>query len=95
MPSPTWDEYLSEASQYLSLARRALETGAALPDPPRHPDSTVPQDRQDECRQLALGYDQLSIEVSTHMANIEERLAVMTRITHLGRSLAQFVDTPL
>ncbi|HEV3188518.1 MAG TPA: hypothetical protein VGZ04_10815 [Acidimicrobiales bacterium] len=95
MAAPTWDEYLSETAEFLTLARRALDVGSAVPDPPTHPVGAVPDDRLDECRRLVLGIEQLSSEVGGRMAQIEKRLAAMPRIAHQGRNLPYFIDTPL
>jgi hypothetical protein len=93
--SPTWDEYLAEATAHLSAVRAAAESGTAPPTPPELPDGPIPDHRRDEALRLASGYDQLAAEVATHMALIEQlRPASMRRGPHQEHQPAHFIDTP-
>jgi len=95
MPSPTWDEYLAEASKHLAAARQACETGGAAPAPPERPSDPIPDGCLDEAHQLALGYDQLAADVAARMASIERRLSPAWRSPHQDVRPPAFVDTSL
>jgi hypothetical protein len=89
MADDTWADYLEAASEHLRAARRAVEQGAASPDPPRHPAGTLPDELQPEVRRLALAYDQLALEVATRMADMQCHLTP-PRVE--AQSLPHYVD---
>jgi len=75
MGADSWSEYLEAATEHLRATRRAVELGAASPEPPAHPEEPLPDELQSQARRLALAYDQLALEVATRMTEIERRLA--------------------
>jgi hypothetical protein len=75
MGTESWAEYLEAATEHLRATRRAVELGAASPEPPAHPAEPLPGELQPQARRLALAYDQLALEVATRMTEIEGRLA--------------------
>ena len=96
MSSPTWDEYLAEASAHLAALRKAAEQGAAPPAPPERPEDPIPHDRQAKAQRLAVGYDQLAVEVVSMMRSIEQRRQSSARRNpHKEQGPARYVDTPL
>jgi hypothetical protein len=75
MADDSWPEYLEAAAEHLHATRQAVEHGATSPEPPAHPVGPLPEELAPRAQRLALAYDQLALEVSTHMAQIECRLA--------------------
>ncbi len=75
MADDRWTEYLEAASEHLRATRRAVEQGAASPEPPGHPAGVLPDDLEPQVRRLALAYDQLALEVATRMADVQCHLA--------------------
>ncbi len=95
MPPPTWDEYLAEASAHLSAVRRAAEWGTPPPPGPARPEGPIPEHRRREAQRLALGYDQLAVEVVARMSAIElRRPNAGGRNPHREQPPAHFFDTP-
>jgi hypothetical protein len=95
MSLPTWDEYLAEATVHLAASRRATELGLTAPDPPRRPEGHLPDHRREAAARLAVGYDQLAVEVATRMASIEQRRSSLPdRNPHRELRPAHFIDTP-
>jgi hypothetical protein len=96
MPSPTWDEYLADASAHLAALRRAAERGVEPPGPLDHPVGPIPVERQAEAQRLAVGYDQLAVEVVSLMSMIEQRRFPSTRRNpHQEQGPARYIDTPV
>ena len=92
--SPTWSEYLAEASEHLAAARRATEIGATLPTPPTRPEGVMPEDARDQVELLRLGYDQLAAEVASRMDVLSQAVAQSQRRSPHGEMApARFVDT--
>jgi hypothetical protein len=96
MPSPTWDEYLEDASAHLGTVRLAVERGDPPPTPPGRPDGVVPDDCRDRAQRLALGYDQLTVEVVARLANLAQRgSASVRRSPHHEPRPARYIDIPV
>jgi hypothetical protein len=91
--SPTWAEYLAEATAYLARLRRCADLGSAPPLPPARPDGDMPADREFEARRLAHEYDQLSEQVTTRLTELVRRSGSMTR-PRPSPPPAFYVDTP-
>jgi hypothetical protein len=95
MSTPTWDEYLAEAAAHLAAVRRAAEWGAPPPSGPLRPEGPIPEHRRSEAQRLAVGYDQLAVEVATRMSAIESRRqSGVGRNPHRERPPAHFFDAP-
>lgn len=93
MPSPTWAEYLAEASTHLAAARRSVEVGGAPPSPPHRPDQPIPDESRPEAQRLAEAYEQLASEVRLRLSDLDRCTGTARR----SRSLpppARYVDTP-
>jgi hypothetical protein len=96
MSPPTWDEYLAEASAHLAAVRASSELGASPPNPPARPEGPPPEDRLDQVRSLAMGYDQLALEVLTRMQVIDQRrLISQSKNPHQELLPARFINTPI
>jgi hypothetical protein len=55
----------------------------------------MPERCRSETQRLAMGYDQLALEVATRMSVIEQRRHVASgRSPHAGLAPARFIDTP-
>ncbi|HTU38421.1 MAG TPA: hypothetical protein VMF35_10400 [Acidimicrobiales bacterium] len=74
MSEHSWTEYLAAASEHLAASRRAVEQGAASPDPPAHPAGPLPEELASQAQRLADAFDQLALEVATRMTDIELHL---------------------
>jgi hypothetical protein len=95
MSLPTWDEYLADATVHLAALRRAAELGLPAPAPPDRPDGQIPDHRRHEAGRLAMGYDQLAVEVTTRLSRLgERRSALPDRNPHRELRPARFIDTP-
>jgi len=96
MPSPTWDEYLADASAHLAALRRSAEQGGPPPAPPAHPTGPIPEDCRHEAHELAAGYDKLAVEVIGLMSVIEQRrFSSPRRSPHREHGPARYIDTPV
>ncbi|MHB1209904.1 MAG: hypothetical protein ACYC1I_09395 [Acidimicrobiales bacterium] len=96
MSTPTWREYLAEATDHLAAVRALSEIGAPPPTPPVRPTDPMPEEYRDQVHHLALGYDQLALEIVTRMAAISQRRPLLqSKNPHQELLPAQFVDTPL
>lgn len=92
---PSWEEYLSATARYLSEMRAAAESGTAPPLAPRRPAGTCPAAFRDQAYLLRLGFDQLIVEVSEHLSDLNARLATPARSPFRTRRQARYLDTPL
>jgi hypothetical protein len=93
--SPTWDEYLEQATMHLAALRRSAELGLSAPDPPLRPNGRLPVYRRAAAERLAIGYDQLAIEVTTRLSGLEQRRSTRPeRNPHREPRPAHFIDTP-
>jgi hypothetical protein len=96
MSPPTWDEYLADASAHLAAVRASSELGALPPTPPARPEGPPPEDRLDQVRSLALGYDQLALEVLTRMQAIDQHRPIsQSRNPHQELLPARYINTPI
>lgn len=93
MRSPTWAEYLAEATAYLANLRRCAELGTAPPSPPTRPIGEIPPDRALEAGRLAIEYETTSELVTTRLADLVRRTATITR-PRPSPPPAFYVDTP-
>jgi hypothetical protein len=71
MARDQWADYLEAACEHLRQARLAVEAGCAAPSGPPRPDSSLPDEMRGRVQFLAAGYDQLALEVSTRMAEMQ------------------------
>jgi hypothetical protein len=71
MAPSQWADYLEAASEHLRLTRLAVEAGASGPPGPVRPTEPLPDDLRDRVLVLASAYDQLALEVSTRMSDIQ------------------------
>lgn len=71
MAPDEWADYLEAASAHLRRTRLAVEAGCAGPPGPVRPTEPLPDELRDRVQLLALGYDQLALEVSTRMSEIQ------------------------
>jgi hypothetical protein len=71
MAPDQWAEYLEAACEHLRQSRLAVETGCAAPPGPPRPASHLPDEMRGRVQILAAGYDQLALEVSTRMAEMQ------------------------
>jgi hypothetical protein len=96
MSSPTWDEYLAEASAHLMALRALSEVGAPPPTPPERPVDPMPDECREQVRHLAIGYDQLALELITRMEAMDQRRPVsQSRNPHQELLPPRYVDTPI
>jgi hypothetical protein len=96
MPPPTWDEYLAEATAHLAMVRALSEVGAPPPNPPVRPVDPMPEECRDQVRHLAMGYDQLSLELITRMELMSQRRPIsQSRSPHQELVPARYIDTPI
>ncbi len=70
MAPEEWADYLEAASEHLRQTRLAVDAGRAGPPGPGRPTEPLPDELRDRAELLALGYDQLALEVSTRMSEI-------------------------
>jgi hypothetical protein len=71
MATDQWADYLEAACEHLRQTRRAVEAGCAGPPGPPRPTDPLPDELRGRVQLLAAGYDQLALEVSTHMAQMQ------------------------
>jgi hypothetical protein len=71
MAPDQWADYLEAACEHLRQARRAVEAGGAAPAGPPRPTSILPDELRGRVQVLAAGYDQLALEVSTRMTEMQ------------------------
>ena len=96
MPTPTWPEYLAEATAHLAAVRALSELGAPPPSPPQRPVDPMPEECREQVRHLALGYDQLAVELVTRMEALGQRRRIaQPRSPHQELMPAQYIDTPV
>jgi hypothetical protein len=96
MPSPTWDEYLAAATAHLDAVRAVSERGAAPPSAPVRPVDPMPEECRERVRFLAMGYDQLAVELVTRLEIVAQRRRVVQSRNPLHESTpAHYIDTPL
>jgi len=96
MPTPTWTEYLAEATLHLSNLRASSELGLAPSSPPLRPVDPMPPEHREEVALLALGYDQLALEIVTRMQTMEpHRPGPALNNPHQERQPAHYLNTPL
>ncbi len=69
-----WAEYLAALTDDLHVTRRCVEQGGVIPTPPPRPTGPVPDELADTLHRVAVAYDQLALEVSTRLADIEAHL---------------------
>jgi hypothetical protein len=66
-----WADYLEEACEHLRQSRLAVEAGAPGPPGPTRPSVPLPEELRGRAQLLAAGYDQLALEVSTRMSDLQ------------------------
>ena len=71
MAPDQWAEYLEAACEHLRQSRLALEAGCASPPGPPRPTAAPPDELRGRVQLLAAGYDQLALEVSTRMSDLQ------------------------
>jgi hypothetical protein len=71
MAPDQWADYLEAACEHLRQARLAVEAGCAAPPGPPRPSAVLPDELRGRVQLLAAGYDQLALEVSTHMSEMQ------------------------
>ena len=71
MATDQWAEYLEAACEHLRQSRRAVEAGRAGPPGPPRPIDPLPEEFRSRVQLLAAGYDQLALEVSTRMSEMQ------------------------
>jgi hypothetical protein len=71
MAPDQWPDYLEAACEHLRQARLAVEAGSAAPPGPPRPVSPLPDELRGRVQLLAAGYDQLALEVSTRMSQMQ------------------------
>ena len=89
MSRRTWPEYLADAERHLAESRAAVASGMAIPASPVRPVDPIPDELRSDARMLAIGYDQLAVEVTTRMHQIVQHRT--TRSLAPGPQ-AHFVD---
>ncbi len=96
MSPPTWDEYLAAATAHLEAVRALSEQGAPPPRPPERPEVAMPEEHRAQARALALGYDQLALELMTRMEAISQfRSVTRTTSPHQEGRQAHYLDASL
>jgi hypothetical protein len=63
-----WADYLEAACEHLRRTRLAVEAGHPGPDGPPRPSGPPPEELRSRVQLLAAGYDQLALEVATHLS---------------------------
>jgi hypothetical protein len=71
MAPDQWAEYLEAACEHLRQTRLAMEAGCAGPAGPPRPSTSLPEELRGRAQLLAAGYDQLALEVSTRMSEMQ------------------------
>lgn len=93
--TPSWPEYLAQLDEYLEELRRALTVGfASPPRTPERPSSPVPEECVARVARLHLECEELMVQMSDHMAELERRAAVTPLSPHGGRS-ASYIETDI
>ncbi|MGA7835185.1 MAG: hypothetical protein WCA31_08245 [Acidimicrobiales bacterium] len=92
---PTWEEYLATAAHYLTSMRATVASGATPPEAPVRPQGPCPSELYEEARLLRLGFDQLALEVTEHLATLEAHLTTTPRSPFVTRALGRYLDTPV
>jgi hypothetical protein len=96
MSPPTWDEYLAEASAHLAAVRATSELGAPPPNPPARPEGPPPEECLEHVRALAMGYDQLALELLTRMQAMQQRRPVSPpKNPHQELLPARYINAPI
>ena len=71
MAPDQWADYLEAACEHLRQARLAVEAGGAAPPGPPRPSALLPDELRGRVQLLAAGYDQLALEVSTRLSEMQ------------------------
>jgi hypothetical protein len=71
MAPDQWADYLEAACEHLRQTRLAVEAGRAGPPGPSRPTALLPDELRGRAQLLAAGYDQLALEVSTHLTEMQ------------------------
>ena len=71
MAPDQWADYLEAACEHLRQTRLAVEAGCAGPPGPTRPTAPLPDELRGRVHLLAAGYDQLALEVSTRMSDMQ------------------------
>jgi hypothetical protein len=71
MAPDQWADYLEAACEHLRQTRLAVEAGCAGPPGPPRPTALLPDELRGRVQLLAAGYDQLALEVSTRMSEMQ------------------------
>jgi len=79
----------------LTALRLAAEQGEEPPTPPPHPVGPIPVERRAEAQRLAVGYDQLAVEVVSLMSMIDQRRFSSRRNPHQEQGPPRYIDTPV
>lgn len=96
MSSPTWAEYLAEATAHLDAARALSEVGAPTPNTPVRPTDPMPEEYREQVHFLAMGYDQLAQELTYRMEIVAQRRRVtQSKNPHQELIPARYIDTPV
>ena len=89
MATDQWADYLEAACEHLRQSRRCRRGGLRRPAGPAASTAPLPDELRGRVQLLAAGYDQLALEVSTRMAQMQRY-----RRTHVPPAppASQFVD---
>ncbi len=71
MAPDQWVDYLEAACEHLRQTRLAVEAGRPGPAGPARPTAPPPEELRGRIQILAAGYDQLALEVSTRMSEVQ------------------------
>ena len=71
MANDQWADYLEAACDHLRRTRLAVEAGHPGPPGPPRPSGPPPDELLGRVQLLAAGYDQLALEVSTRMSEMQ------------------------
>jgi hypothetical protein len=84
-----WTDYLEAACAHLRATRLAVEAGRPGPPGPPRPSGPPPEELLGRVQVLAAGYDQLALEVATHLSVMQRY-----RRTHVPQAppASHFVD---
>ena len=84
-----WTDYLEAACAHLRATRLAVEAGRPGPPGPARPSGPPPEELRGRVKVLAAGYDQLALEVATHLSVMQRY-----RRTHVPQAppASHFVD---
>lgn len=92
MQSPTWAEYLAEATEQLEKLRSATQSGNPPPPALSFPPGSVPDDLLEEALRLAAQYDELADEVRTRMSEIADRFVQSKKSPHSEQQTPTFIE---